>query len=225
MEKIVVVNHKMHLSYDEMLKYIDDTRDMKDDFIVCPSSLYLPYFVKAGYAVCAQNVYAYNNGAYTGEISPLQVKSLGCDYVMIGHSERRDIFSEDDGLINEKVKCCLDNGLKVIFCVGESLKDMDNYKDVIFKQISLGLDGIDGDIYISYEPVWAIGSGITPTKERLEEIVSYIKSLRDVPVLYGGSVNSHNIALLNEISSLSGFLVGTSGLDVLELRRIIEVVK
>jgi triosephosphate isomerase (TIM) len=225
MEKVVVLNLKMNLSYDEVMQYIESIKSFSSSLIVCPSFVYIPYFISAGYVVGAQDTFYDDFGSFTGEVSPRQLKSLGTEYVIVGHSERRRLFHESNYVINKKIKRGIANGLKVIFCVGEEEKDKDNYREILFKQITEGLDGVSGDVFISYEPVWAIGSANPIDKSRLLEVVNYIKSLRpDCKVLYGGSVNSESACLLN-MDELSGFLVGSASLDYDEVKKIIEVVK
>src|SRR5690606_41316225 len=140
--------------------------------IFFPTSIYLDLFKKSGYLVGAQNVHFENKGAYTGEISPYQLKSLGVNYTLVGHSERRLHFKENDILINEKVKGALKNQLKVILCVGETDEERLSNKtySVIENQLKNNLQNIDlEDVTIAYEPVWAIGSGKTPTKDEIDE--------------------------------------------------------
>ncbi len=221
MEKLIVANHKMNLTYKEMTNYLNEIKDL--DIIFFPSSIYIPYFsgnkIKAG----IQNIYVGDFGSYTGEISAYQAKSIGVSFALIGHAERRILFKEDDELINKKVKSALHNNLNVILCVGEDKTD--DYKSVIENQIKKDLEGIDKEVIISYEPIWAIGNGITPPIEKIEEVITFIKSLfdYDVKVIYGGSVGTYNIDTLNKIPNVSGFIVGAESLDTKKLKKIREV--
>ncbi len=221
MEKIIVANHKMNLSYKEMIKYLNDINDL--DVIFFPSSIYIPYFSSKGIKTGIQNIYIDDYGSYTGEISAKQAASAGVKYALIGHMERRKIFNEDDELINKKIKYAIKNNMNVILCVGE--EENEDYKSIITRQISKGLDGVDKKVIISYEPIWAIGHGITPSIEKIDEVASFIKSLfdYDVKVIYGGSVGTYNINELNKIPSVSGFIVGTESLNIDNLRKIREV--
>ncbi len=221
MEKIIVANHKMNLTYKEITNYLDIVKDL--DIIFFPSSIYIPYFSGNKMKTGIQNIYTENSGSYTGEISAYQAKSIGVSFALIGHSERRILFKEDDVLINKKIKSAINNDLSVILCVGED-KNTD-YKKVIEKQIKKGLDGIDKEVIISYEPIWAIGNGVTPSIEKIEEVITFIKSLfdYDVKVIYGGSVGTYNIELLNKIPNVSGFIVGIESLDAEKLKLIREV--
>lgn len=220
--KLVILNHKMNLNYDEIRKYINDLKDYKDKFIVMPSAIYTKDFIDSGFKTGLQNIYAFDKGMYTGEISAWQARSLGIEYVLIGHSERRIIFKEDDSLINLKIKNALSNGLKVILCVGEDFGEEVN--DVLSKQITDDLKDIEENVIIAYEPVHAIGTGQTPSINEIEARINYIKSLVNTKVLYGGSINSNNIKELNKIKNIDGYLIGLASLKKDEVIKILEVV-
>lgn len=223
MEKIIIANQKMNMTLDDTKGFIDGLMKANFNYVVFPSSIYIPYYVDKGIKVGIQNIYTEDFGAYTGEISAVQVKSAGAGYVLIGHSERRRIFNETDNDVNIKIKKSLANKLKVIFCVGENIGE--DYKEVINRQISLGLKDINEEVIISYEPVYSIGTGIVPSNEEIIEAVQYIKSLfdYDVKVLYGGSVNLETAAKLKEIDELSGYLVGSAATKIDEFIKIGEV--
>lgn len=239
MGKIVVANLKMNMmasSIDSYLNYINKKIET-EDFIVCPTSIYVPYFLNKKYSVGIQNVFFKNEGAYTGEVSARQARSLGIKYTIIGHSERRTYFDESETDINKKVLQALNNNLKVIFCVGETLEEKNLLKTdkVLKRQLTYGLKNIKiedlENIYIAYEPVWSIGSGNVLDNETIEKIVYYIKSIvmsmydiNDVNVLYGGSVDDKNIKILNKIKNISGFLVGSASLDPKKITNIVKEV-
>ena len=157
----------------------------------------------------AQNMHFENKGAYTGEISPLMLKEL-CEFVILGHSERRWYFGETDELINRKVKAALENKIKPILCVGEKLEDNEagKTKDIIGKQLKADLDGTEltSDLVIAYEPVWAIGTGKVATNEQATATIVFIRNIlaeiwnkriaQDLRIIYGGSVTSDNITAL-----------------------------
>ena len=222
MEKMIVANHKMNLTVDDIEAYIDVIKNTSLNVVIAPTSIYIPYFVKNGIKVAMQNIYFENSGNFTGEVSPLQAKKMGVSYVMIGHSERRRIFNESDSDVNKKVKACLENDLEVILCIGDNIGE--NYKEVIHRQITLGLEGIDKEVIISYEPVYAIGTNIIPSKEELKEITQYIKGHfdYDVKVLYGGSVNKETIGDL-KMDEIDGYLIGSASLNPKEFLEIGEV--
>tara|TARA_B100002019_G_C21136514_1_gene530967 strand:- start:145 stop:882 length:738 start_codon:yes stop_codon:yes gene_type:complete len=168
---------------------------------------------KSRIEVGAQNCHeSYNSGPFTGSINPLMLKNVGAKYVIIGHSENRQL-GESNKLINLKIKCALKSNLKVIFCIGESLEEKKKNitKQVLNKQIKLGLDKIKNkkNIIIAYEPLWSIGSGLIPKSNELFDTVNFIKKkYTRNKVLYGGSVNSENIIELKNIPNIDGFLIG-----------------
>lgn len=234
-KRIVIGNLKMSMSTSDVNAYLKDISKLENkQVVICPTSLYIPYFVKHGFYVGIQNVYKENSGAYTGEVSPSQAYTMGIRYALVGHSERRNYFKETNELINEKVKACLNNKLKVVLCIGESAeeKSMLRTNRVLKKQLMTCLDGIKDikNIFIAYEPIWAIGTNITPTNDEIRTVVSYIKQVvydltnEDVAVLYGGSVNDKNINTLNKIDNIAGFLVGGASTDYKKFKTIIEEV-
>jgi triosephosphate isomerase len=173
----------------------------------------------------AQNMYFEDKGAYTGEISPLMLAGL-CEFVILGHSERRQYFAETDELINKKVKKALESDLKPILCVGESLKDNEagRTEQKITKQVNAGLAGINptSQLVIAYEPIWAIGTGKAATGKQANATISLIRSIvanlwdkktaEAVQLLYGGSVTSSNIAEFITEPDIDGALVGGASL-------------
>ena len=176
----------------------------------------------------------YENGAYTGEISASQVKSMNINYAIIGHSERREYFEETDNIINKKIKLGIENNLKIILCIGETLNHKENNQtnEILKKQIVEGLKDIKdiNNIIIAYEPIWSIGTGLIPTNDEIYDTTNFIKEEinrlynKDIMVLYGGSVNDENINVLSEINNLSGFLVGGASLKPDKLKRIKETI-
>ena len=177
--------------------------------------------------VGAQNCHEHQTyGAFTGSINSMMLKNVGAKYVIIGHSENRQV-GENDKLINLKIKSALKSGLKVIFCIGETLKEKRNKitKKVLKKQIELGLKNIKNkkNIIIAYEPVWSIGTGLIPKSNQLTETVNFIKkNLKHIKVLYGGSVNPKNINDLKKINNLDGFLIGAASHNA---KKFIDIVK
>ena len=178
--------------------------------------------------VGAQNCHHQDNyGAETGSVNAKMVKGVGAKYVILGHSENRE-NGESDKLINQKIKTALKNKLKVIFCIGEKIKDKRNKKtkSVLSKQIKLGLKGIklNNNIIIAYEPVWAIGSGMIPKSNDLLNAIDFIKSRfkQNLKILYGGSVNDKNINELKTIHNIDGFLVGGASQNS---KKFIDIIK
>lgn len=201
---------------EDLLKAFDVKT--KNTVILCPPYTYL----KKGenYILGAQNCFYENKGAYTGEISPKMLKDLGCKYVIIGHSERRNILNETDLEINKKFKACLLNNLKPVLCIGEKLGE--DRKEVLKKQLKEDLKGVkDKNIIIAYEPVWAIGTGKTPTSDDILDSFNFIKKIiPESKVLYGGSVNSKNIQEIIQITD--GVLVGGASVNKNEFLKMIK---
>ena len=205
-------------SLNKVLKFFKTFKKNKSiKIIYCPpNTLIEPMskkLLKSKIYVGAQNCHqAENYGAFTGSVNSTMLKKVGAKYVIIGHSENRQV-GETNKIINIKIKSALKCGLKVIFCIGETLQEKRKKvtKRVINKQINLGLDKIKNkkNIIIAYEPVWSIGSGIIPKHKELFETINYIKKkIRKCKVLYGGSVSSKNINQLKLIDNIDGFLVG-----------------
>lgn len=219
---LIVGNQKTYLNRSEVLDFIEKTKDGNcSDVVICPSYIYLDLFCNnSKFNIGSQNVSEKPNGATTGEISATQLKSLGVKYSIVAHSERRDEQHEDSVMFYNKIKELLANDIKPIFCIGEHLqeKEQGNTKDVIGKQILEVFEKIDKSdiekIIIAYEPVWAIGTGLTPTNEEIIDTTNYIKDLVNDKfevsplVLYGGSVNKKNVDTLNEINVIDGYLIG-----------------
>ena len=172
---------------------------------------------------CHEN---FNYGAFTGFVNSTMLKNVGAKYVIIGHSENRQI-GETNKLINLKIKNTLKSGLKVIFCIGETLKDKrkKNTKQVLNKQINIGLKGVKNKkkILIAYEPVWSIGSGLIPKPNELFDIIKFIKNKnKNCKVLYGGSVNPKNVNELKLIDNIDGYLIGGASQDP---KKFIDIIK
>jgi triosephosphate isomerase len=201
------------------------------------------------YAVCkelegssirlaAQNLYWEEKGAFTGEVSPLMLKEVGCHYVIIGHSERRQFFGETDETVNRRIKAALAQGLKVIFCIGETLKEREEGKtfSVIERQVEDGLKNLSDkemkNIVIAYEPVWAIGTGKTATPGQAEEVHRFIRGKieklysqevsEEIRIQYGGSVTPENIKGLMEQANIDGALVGGASLKAESFSKIVR---
>jgi len=189
-------------------------------------------------ALGAQNLYWQDEGAYTGEISAPMLKSVGCRYCIIGHSERRQYFAETDATVNKKIKAAIKAGLQPIFCVGETEKERESGQtlSILDKQIKKGLEGLVLEqldpLIIAYEPVWAIGTGKTATDDQAQEVHQFIRSLvknnfgqalsDSVRILYGGSVKPNNIASLMAMPDIDGALVGGASLNAESFRKIVK---
>ncbi len=192
--------------------------------LICPMSKKLKNStIEVGAQNCHENE---TFGAFTGSVNSKMLKDVGAKYVIIGHSENRD-FGETDKLINLKIKNALKSGLKVIFCIGESLKERRKKitKQVLNRQIKIGLNKIKNKnkIIIAYEPVWSIGTGLVPKSNELLEIINFIKrKIKVYKILYGGSVNPKNIKELKSINNINGFLIGGASQDS---KKFIDIIK
>jgi triosephosphate isomerase len=189
-------------------------------------------------SVGAQDVYFENNGAFTGEISCAMLKDVGCNYVIIGHSERRHVIGEKDELINKKIAAAIHGGLLPIFCVGELLEERESNttEAVIKRQMEKGLAGIDAEkmaaVTIAYEPVWAIGTGKTASKEQAQAVHLFIRQLlakmydtqlaQQIRIQYGGSVKPSNAKELMLQPDIDGLLIGGASLKAEDFVAIVE---
>jgi len=188
--------------------------------------------------LAAQNLYWEEKGAFTGEISPIMVKEVGCHYVIIGHSERRQFFGETNETVNRRIKAALTASLKVIFCIGETLQEREGEKtfSVIEKQIEGGLKGLGHkeirNMVIAYEPVWAIGTGKTATPEQAEDVHEFIRRKleklysrevsEEIRIQYGGSVTPENVRGLMDQPNIDGALVGGASLKADSFSKIVR---
>jgi triosephosphate isomerase len=191
----------------------------------------------ANISVAGQNMYWEESGAYTGEVSPLMLKDIGCTHVIIGHSERRQFFNETDATVNKKVKAALKAGLTPIACVGETLEERESgaTMEIVGRQIRDGLEDLSpqemAKIVIAYEPVWAIGTGKTATPQQAEEVHHQIRSIiaqradsvaQNIRILYGGSVKPDNVDELMAQPDIDGALVGGASLQADSFVRIVR---
>ncbi len=218
---IIVLNNKCNLLTDEFIKYQSklSTIESNHNLILCPSSLYLTKFYLNNFSLGSQNVSSYYEGAYTGEISASQLQTLNVKYCIVGHSERRKYQKETNQDINLKISMLLDNGITPILCVGENKNEKEENMTTIkiMNEIKDALVDIDdyNKVIIAYEPIWAIGTGVTPTAVEIDNVLMQIKKdYPENPLLYGGSVNEKNIEELNESNYIDGYLLGGLSLKV-----------
>lgn len=243
---IIAGNWKMNKTAKEAAKFIlelkDKVKDARCEVVVCPTFTSLAQVItlveNTNIKVGAQNMYFEESGAYTGEVSPLMLKNLGVEYVILGHSERRQFFKEDDELINKKVKAAFIYDITPILCVGETLEQREAGKtfEVVKKQIEVDLENIDTEkvsrMVIAYEPIWAIGTGKTATAQDANEVIKYIRSVvadiyneavaNSVRIQYGGSVKSSTIHEQMNQSDIDGALVGGASLKADEFAAIVN---
>ncbi len=247
---LIAANWKMNKLVDEAVATVSALKPLvagaaKAEIVVCPTftALYAVGKALAGsnVALGAQNCYVKESGAFTGEISPQMLKDTGCAWVIIGHSERRQIFKEADALLNEKLKYALSQGLKVMFCIGETLEERQGgiMNDVLSRQVNLGLAGLAesdfANVAVAYEPVWAIGTGVTASPEQAEEAHAFVRGLVEAQfgagiaqalrIQYGGSVKPDNAAELIAKPNVDGFLVGGAALKADSFAGIVSAVQ
>ncbi len=245
-KKVIAGNWKMNMLPNEAIKFIEDlapaVKDTENEVILCVPYTDLFYALLTAQGtnikIGAQNMHFEENGAYTGEVSAKMLKSINVEYVIIGHSERRQYFNETDETVNKKIKAAFANELKPIVCVGETLEEREAQKtaQIITKQTELALEGLTNEqvenTIIAYEPIWAIGTGKTATSEdannsvkeirkKIEEIYGQETASR-VIIQYGGSVKSSNAKELFEMSDIDGGLVGGASLKADEFSKIVN---
>ena len=244
--KVIAGNWKMNMLPNETIQFIEDlaplVKDTEHEVILCVPYTDLFYALltaqNTNIKIGAQNMHFAESGAYTGEVSGKMLKSINVEYVIIGHSERRQYFNETDETVNKKVKAAFENGLKPIVCVGETLEQREAGKveEIITNQTKLALEGLTNEqvqnTIIAYEPIWAIGTGKTATKEDANDAVKSIRkkiaeiygqNVADgVIIQYGGSVKSSNAKELFSMSDIDGALVGGASLKAEEFSKIVE---
>ncbi len=244
---LIAGNWKMYKTQSEatetakqLIRYVGAVTDI--DMMIAPTFIALTAVFAAiknsPVALGAQNLYWEDEGAYTGEISAPMLKSAGCQYCIIGHSERRQYFGETDETVNKKIKAAIKAGLQPVFCVGETEKEREAGQtlSILDKQVKKGLEGLVSEqldpLIIAYEPVWAIGTGKTATDDQAQEVHRFIRSLvknnfgqalsDSIRILYGGSVKPDNIANLMAMPDIDGALVGGASLSAESFSQIIK---
>jgi triosephosphate isomerase len=247
-KKIVAGNWKMNMDYaegvslfSEIVNMVRDEKKGDQQAIICAPYIHLNSLAKLGgttVQIGAQNCHQNESGAYTGEISAKMIKSVGCNYVIIGHSERRQYFAENDLLLAEKTKAALAHDLIPIFCIGETLDERNNgdYFEVIKSQLTNGVFDLTATefakIVIAYEPVWAIGTGLTASSDQAQEVHAFIRSeiaakfgseiAEGTSILYGGSCNPKNAAELFAQQDIDGGLIGGASLKSRDFTDIVK---
>lgn len=250
--KIVAGNWKMNLEFheaEELLAGISEQLEGDDlpdvTVVICPPAVYLEmandYAEEGGFYIGAQNLSDKTSGAYTGEIAAKMIQSIGSNFVIVGHSERRAYFNETDELLKEKVMQAIKHELVPIFCCGEVLEERNKavHFDVVKRQLDIALFELSeedfGGVVIAYEPVWAIGTGVTATPEQAQEMHAWIRKLiaekygdeaaDETTILYGGSCNEKNAAELFSQPDVDGGLIGGASLKVESFMGIIKAIK
>lgn len=247
--KVIAGNWKMNMLPNEAISFIEElaplVKDTENEVILCVPYTDLFYALltaqNTNIKIGAQNMHFEESGAYTGEVSGKMLKSINVEYVIIGHSERRQYFNETDETVNKKIKAAFQYGLKPIVCVGETLEQREagNTEEMITEQTELALEGLTEEqvknTIIAYEPIWAIGTGKTATKEDANNSIKAIRNkiveiygqmvADEVIIQYGGSVKSTNAKELFEMSDIDGGLVGGASLKAEEFSKIVQFEK
>ena len=244
--KIIAGNWKMNMLPDETINFLGElaplVKDTNHEVIICTP--YIDLFSAISHAkdtnikIGAQNMHWEESGAYTGEVSGRMLKEIGVEYVIIGHSERRQYFAETDETVNKKLKASFVYGLKPIVCVGESLEERESGKtnQIITTQTRLALEGLSSEqvknTIVAYEPIWAIGTGKTATNEDANDTIKEVRNeieanygadvANEVVIQYGGSVKSSNAGELFTMSDIDGGLVGGASLKAEEFSKIVN---
>lgn len=233
---IIAGNWKMNKTIAEAVEFVNDIKgklnDESVDAVICAPFTMLKDLKEAtkgtNVKIGAQNMHFADNGAFTGEVSPAMLKELDMDYVVIGHSERREYFNETDETCNKKVLKALEVGIDPILCCGETLeeREIDKTKDVVKTQVVAGLANVKEEdlpkVVVAYEPIWAIGTGKTATAEQANDVIAYIREViaslygelaNEVRIQYGGSVKPGNVVEIMGQSDIDGALVGGASLQ------------
>ncbi|WP_257351896.1 triose-phosphate isomerase [Pseudalkalibacillus decolorationis] len=244
---IIAGNWKMHKTLEEAKSFVKEVSGLipdveKVDSVICAPALFLDTLVDEAsgkkLAIGAQNMHHEDSGAFTGEVSPLALKDLNVEYVILGHSERREMFGETNGSVNKKVHAAFKHDLVPIVCVGESLeqREKEETKSVVKTQVEQALSGLSEkqvpQVVVAYEPIWAIGTGKSATSEDANEVCSYIRTViaeqfsqdvaDQVRVQYGGSVKPETIKELMNQSDIDGALVGGASLEPQSFLQLLE---
>ena len=251
-KQIAAANWKMNCTIEQANELIDGL--INENFSITPDrevvlAVPFPYLIIAkeklknlpGFKIAAQNCYTQSSGAFTGEVSAVMLQSIGVDYVIIGHSERREIFGEDNKMLAQKVGICLGNNLKPIFCCGEPLqiREAETQNEYVEQQIKEGLFHLGEaqlqNFVVAYEPIWAIGTGKTASSQQAQDMQAHIRGIfterygdavaASISILYGGSVKANNAKEIFEKPDVDGGLVGGASLIVADFTAIIKSLK
>ena len=243
---IIAGNWKMNMTPSEAISLVEEliplVKDAKCEVVVCPPFVDIPsvgqLLAGTNIALGAQNMHFEAKGAYTGEISAAMLKELGVQYIIIGHSERREYFAETDETVNKKVKAALENNFVPIMCCGETLEQRESgvTETFVSGQIKAGLAGLSAEemkkVVVAYEPIWAIGTGKTATKEEAQDTIAMIRktlagmvgddAAQAVRIQYGGSMNPKNVSELMAMPDIDGGLIGGAALKAEDFSKVVN---
>ncbi len=224
---IYLLNLKSHFTKESFLAYQEEIRKFPSNphVVFAPPTCFLPYL--EGFSLASQDISAYPEGSYTGEVNGKMLSSLGVQYVLIGHSERRNYFHESELLLKKKVEEAIASGITPVLCIGESQEIHQSGKTLEFLEgevsfLSTFPQDVWKKIILAYEPIWAIGTGKVIEKESLEKIVSFLKERYSVPVFYGGSLTFDLLQEFKSLQNLDGFLIGGMSLKVEEVKKLLQ---
>lgn len=237
MKPLIIANWKMNLTLNESVKYAKTIVSFKhsSQLLLAPPAIYLAHlsalFPKMNF--CAQNVSIFDKGSFTGEFSAAMIKSCNINYAIVGHSERRINFAEDNQTIQKKAANCINSNIIPIICIGESADDRrnNNFHNFLLTQLneSIPSNADASNIIIAYEPIWAIGSGLAPSGKEIQELFLFLKRnnnttfvAKNATMIYGGSVNSKNYKEILSVPENKGLLVGSASLNENELKTILN---
>lgn len=236
--KYFIANWKSYLTYNQEIEWVknnlEDLQSLKNEIIICPSFLSLNSIktllnnsnIKTGAQTCSQ----FNPGAYTGEITAQSLAQVRVSYCIVGHSERRQNFNENEIAIVQKVKLLVENQIVPILCIGETRQEYEQKqsKEALQKQLEPVLNLAIENLIIAYEPVWSIGTGITPSNEYIEHMATFIKEIIKnknsqvkYKIVYGGSITSKTATELNKCNLIDGFLIGKASTDFQKFKKIV----
>ena len=246
-KKVIAGNWKMNKLLGEAVQFVDDVKERvpsneKVEAVVCAPFPYLPTLVEkangTSVEIAAQNMHFEDNGAFTGEVSPEMLKDIGVTYVVLGHSERREMFAETDETVNKKAHAAFKHGLVPIICVGETLeqREANETMTIVENQVKAALEGLTEEqvkeAIVAYEPIWAIGTGKTATSEQANEVCTHIRKTvaqtvseaasEALRIQYGGSVKPANVDELLAQSDIDGALVGGASLEADSFLQLVE---
>ncbi len=234
--KYLICNLKANKTYEEILEYKEELQKTDKEnlnFILAPSNIYLPLFKNENVLLSVQDISLNDDLHLTGDISSNQLKSLNVKYALIGHYERRKYYNEKESILRKKIDICLKNNIKVIYCIGETLEELNRKVEyqVLEKELANVLNYIPKEqfknIIIAYEPGYLIGSNTIHDLNKINEMISFIKKLikdyynEEIDVVFGGNVNENNIEALKKLKIIDGFLIGTSSLNPSNIKQII----
>ena len=222
-----VLNFKSNFTKESILAYKEalEKHPKKDNVIFAPPFCFLPLL--EGYSLASQDISRYQEGAYTGEVSGNALKSLGVRCAIIGHSERRKYLKEDEVVFAKQIEQAIASGITPIYCIGETKEEHDSGRtlEALEGQLSFLFtfpQEMWKKVIVAYEPIWAIGTGKAITPNELEKIIAFLKEKIEVPLLYGGSINSSNLEQFKTLPHLDGFLIGGMSLKIEEVLSLLQ---